>query len=253
MARRRWIAVGASRVSRRSAVAVLCVITAWCAAGAVTASAKPVDVRSERFMLGAYKQFLGKLESRMPASTQADDAYIASISAACANVLAPISSLASVNVDALSNVGTEGGLNLLLTADVPDRAALTSFSAKVSRLAWSSHSSKLTIRRYFAAAHTVYWMAPGDLCSDASAFVTSNGQTTPTPTTQLLAAIADAGRASARATSDMRKLLRRYAAKSDAGLTRAINKLVNGLRSDQKALSNAEFSKLLTALGLPTQ
>jgi hypothetical protein len=234
-------------------LALAIALVALCFAAAPTlasAAVKPADIKTDRVALGAFKQFLGAVHSQATTITQAADAYIASISTTCPNVLAPLQSLTSVNVSAVKAVLTEGGLGMSLAATVSYRAPLTKFGNKVSRLRWTSRSSKLVVKRYLTAEHAVYFMQPSDLCTDATALVTSNGQTTPPATTQALAAIANAQKAVKPAASALIRLLSRFATNADRPVINAIRKLASELVSEETSFANHEVPKLVTALGL---
>jgi hypothetical protein len=215
-----------------------------------SASAKPVDIKSDRAALGAYKQFLGALDSRASASRHAAEAYIASISAGCPNVLAPLSSRPSVSLNAIETVGTEGGVDMALAASVPDQPALTSFANRVLPLHWSSRSSEMIVKRYFAVEHALDFMPTSDLCGDARALVASNGQTKPAGTAQALAAISRAGKDETKARAAMTRLLGRFSTKADKPVVRVIKKLAKKVTSEENALVLSEVPKLLRALGI---
>ena len=228
--------------------AALTAVVALCCAP-TTASAKRADVKADRATLTAYKQFLTTVDAQIPVSTKAADDYVASISAGCPNVLGPLTSATAVNFGAVTALGSEGGLDVGIAADVPNRAALANFGNKVSRLPWSSRRSKLVVKRYVAAADAIYGMQMSDLCADARALVASNGQTTPAGTTHALAAIASASKAASADSVAMQKLLDRFATKADVPLAMAIKKLANEVRAGQRILQEGDVPKLLTALG----
>jgi len=242
-----WI----TRVTMRSAAVSLIALVALCGWTA-SASAKPVDVRTDRVALGAYKQFLGALHSQASASRHAAEAYIASISAGCPSVLAPLSSQPSVRLNAIETVGTEGGVDMALAASVPDRPALTRFATRVLALHWSSPSSQLIVKHYFAAERAIDFMPASDLCGDARALVASNGHTQPPGTAHALAAVSRAGRAEAKSLAAMSRLLGRFSTKADKPVVRAIKKLAKQVSSEESALVLTEVPKLLTALGIPS-
>lgn len=237
-----------TKIRMRSCAVPLIALVATCGWTA-SASAKPVDVRTDRVALSAYKQFLGALHSQASASRQAADAYIASISAACPNVLAPLRSRPLVSVNAIETVGAEGGVDMALAASVPDRAALTRFANRVLPLPWSSRSSELIVKRYFAAEHAIDFMPASDLCGDARALVASNGQT-PAGTAHALAAISRAGKAETKALAAMTRLLGRFSTRADKPVVRAIKKLANEVNTDDNALVLSDVPKLLVTLGI---
>ena len=235
---------------RSWAAPLIAVLALGCAPSA--ASAKRADVKAVRATLVAYKQFLSSMDAHIPASTTAADAYVASISAGCPNVLGPLTSDTSVSFGAVSALGSEGALDVGIAADTPNRAALTKFGNQVSRLSWSSRSSRLVVKRYLAAGRAIYWMQTSDLCGDAHALVASNGRTTPSGTTEALAAIASASNAGDSDSVALQKLLDRFATKADLPLARAIKRLANEVRASEQTLQEKELPKLLAALGGPS-
>lgn len=216
------------------------------------ASAKPADVKADRATLAGYRQLLTTIDARIPASTKAADSYVASISAACPKVLGPLASDTSVNFEAVTDLGSEAGLDVGIAADTANRSAFTKFANNVSRLPWSSRSSRLIVKRYLAAAHAIYSMQISDLCGDAQALVASSGKTTPPGTTQALAAIASATRTDASDSVAMQKLLDRFATRADVPLAKTIKKLANEVRVGEQTVQGREVPKLLTALGVPS-
>jgi hypothetical protein len=236
---------------RKSLLVVVSVVVAVWPAAAVAASR---DAVSDHTAFGAYQRFLAAMVSAAGEERSAGDAFIATISAGCPNVLAALNVVpaSQINRAALTAFAGEVGTDLELSALRSLRRPLSRMTAVLSGLRWSAARTSVQIKRYTSTVRAYFTLAPSDLCADARALASSNAQTAPTGTLQWLAGY---GQASARlntASSLLVGILTRFATPSDLPAMHAIERLLRRLPASQEAVLNAEVPKLFAALGITT-
>jgi len=215
-----------------------------------TAAAAPIDTASARVGLRAYQRYLGAAVAEMPASTQADDAFVSSVSTTCPNVLAAVNLLPSnsTNSGAAVALGEEAGADLLLDSNVPDRAPFATLMRSVSKLRWSKRGLAAKVEGSLVAQNRYFQLAPSDLCGDASAYASSNAQVTPPGT---LTFLAEFNRVSnAPGLSGLSTVLLRFETPADSGVVNDITRLQNKLVSGGQVLYQSASTKLVSVLGL---
>jgi hypothetical protein len=238
---RNWIA---------SPAVLLAAISLVCAA---PAGAAPLDARSDHVALRAWRSYLSGIESAIPSARRADDAFVATLSRSCPNVLAPLNFLAltPTNRAVFTALGEEVGGNLTPVAVVPKRP-LASMTRTLSRLRWSRRQTGQTIQRYLAAAKEFSQLSPSDLCADAGAMAASNASTTPPATLNWLAMYARDENATVKGTSAFMAVLTGYAGSGEGAVIKSVHNLAIRANSDLVKLIRAEAFKALAALGLST-
>jgi hypothetical protein len=217
-----------------------------------SAAAARVDKASSRAALGAYHAFLAEHLASIPAGQQQDDAFVASISAHCPNVLASVALLpeGSFNQAAITAFAQEAGADLALVANASTRPGLASMATALGRLRWSSRKTTAEIKRFLEGVQQLLTLAPSDLCLDAQALAASTAQVTPPGTLQLLATVHRLGSAAAAGTSGFIKILERFQTPAEGHMIAANNRLVGSIESASEKAVEAEGHKLLSVLGL---
>jgi hypothetical protein len=77
----------------------------------------------------------------------------------------------------------EVGSDLAVEINAASRGRLARMTKALSRLPWSSKSTKTTVTRFLEAQHSLFSLAPSDLCADADALA-ANPEATPPGTLQ---------------------------------------------------------------------
>jgi hypothetical protein len=226
------------------------------AAGALilpsAAIAAPVDRTSDHVALRAYQRYFSWLVSQAPAWRRDGDAFVASISGSCPNVLAAVNLLpvSSVNKGAVTSFGEEIGADLGAVANVSSRVPLGNMAKTLSGLRWSSHQTSEQIKRFLAATRKLVRLAPSDVCADARALAASNAQVTPPGTLRFLATVGRVSSAARAGGSAFETILARFQTAADRPVIDGINRLKHRLTSALRAFATAEVGKVLSALGL---
>ena len=220
-------------------------------ASSATALAAPVDVRSGHVALRALDRYLRQQLSAVPIGRRDDRAFVASVSSRCRNVLAAYAKLpmGQVSTSAAFTFGEEVGLDVAVVAYAANRTAYTKLNRTLSRLRWSSHRTKATVKRVMASEHAVLSLAPSDICSDATALA-ANPQTAPPATLRWLSGVVRANDADGRALSAFSNAAARFATPADVPLLKDIIRVSDRVSSAQQALARTEGRKLLRALGI---
>jgi hypothetical protein len=203
--------------------------------------------------LGALQRYYTMLLADAPLSQQGDEAFVASVSASCPNVLAAINLLPSASISRASVVafGEELGADLVLARFVPaKRAALAVLTRTITALRWSTRGSATTIIRSLVAERRYFALPPSDLCADARALAAANAQSTSPGTLKFLSTF---GRiAPEEGLTGVIRTLRRFVTAADDRVVTAVNRASEGLVAARTALVHAEAPKLIAALGLTT-
>lgn len=217
-------------------------------AGAATAR----DAASGRAALRAYRRYVSGLVLDIPAWRRADDAFVASISTGCPNVLAamPVLTSGSVNQSAVTAFGQELVTDLEVVARASDRVPLARMANALTRLRWSSQRTSAKVKRYLASYRALFGLSPSDVCADAQALAASNAQTTPPGTLKWLAIYSRDEKPAAATGLAFVRLLNRFRTPADLPEIAAINRLSARAQSAITALLAAEAPKLLSALGI---
>ena len=210
------------------------------------------DAASGRAALRAYRRYVRGLVSDIPAWRRADDAFVASISTGCPNALAATQVLTSstANQGAVTAFGEELVIDLEVVARASDRVPLARMADTLSRLRWSSHATSVKVKRYVTSYRALLGLSTSDVCADAGALVTSDGQTTPPGTLRWLASYARAERPAAATDQAFVRILNRFRSPADLPEIAAINRLSARAQSATESLLTAETPKLLSALGI---
>ena len=228
-------------------VFLVATIALFCAS---SAGARPLDTASDRTAIRAYHALLRNLISERPSWQTKTDAFIASVSARCPNVAAPLLMLNSANQSAVVAFGQEVGEDLIAARNNADMAAFDQFARTLSRLRWSSSHTQATVADSIKATRALLAFAPSDLCSDTGALVANNAQATPPGTTTWLAAFGRTYSAQQHALNGFLRVLGRFESRSDGRVIDSINHLVDRVAAAEQSLLVAEVPKLLSALGL---
>jgi hypothetical protein len=161
--------------------------------GAAGAAGTPADRAATRSYLIADYEYAGALLANAPASVAAVDAFAHGLAAECPGVLAgapndeeqerPASRSAREQGERaraereFSTISSEVGLALLASVYDPDRAAIATFSAKVSQLVWSDPRIA-TLVRFNAATEAAGEAGAGPrVCTDMKAWAASGYRT----------------------------------------------------------------------------
>ena len=230
-----------------ASVGLLLPFSAWSA----TALATPVDVRSEHVALRASDRYLKQQLSTVPTGRRDDRSFVASVSSRCRNVLAAYAKLpmSQVSTSAAFTFGQEVGTDVLVVAYAANRAPFAKLNRTLSGLRWSSHRTRVAVKRLLVSEHAVLSLAPSDICRDAKALA-ANPQTTPPGTLRWLAGVVRANDADGRAISAFSNAAARFATPADVPVLNDIMRLSNRVSSAQQALTKTEGRKLLRALGV---
>ena len=230
-----------------AAVAVVCSLVA-----SATVAGAPLDVASTHAALRALDRYSTGVvaDADSAASRQADDAFVATITAGCPNVLAAINlqPASSVSRAAVVAFGEEAGVDLELATFKFVRIRLAALTRALVGLRWSTVGLATQIRRSLATRRKFAALLPSNLCADARALA-ANAQTTPAGTLQFLATVGRLAKSSLGPTA-LVKTIRRYETPADRPLAVAVARGDKRLVAALKALVVAELPKLLSALGL---
>jgi hypothetical protein len=144
----------------------------------------------------------------------------------------------------------EVGSDLAVEINAASRGRLARMTKALSRLPWSSKSTKTTVTRFVEAQHSLFSLAPSDLCADADALA-ANPETTPPGTLQWVATKGNASRATTAGNTAFVKMLGSFADASDAPVFKDIVAQSKRFVMAYKPLIKAEATKLLATLGFP--
>jgi hypothetical protein len=220
------------------------------AVSSTSAVAAPVDVASDHVALRAFDRYLRGQASDAPAARQSADAFVASISANCPSVL---SGTGIHQTGSLTNAEAafafEIGGDIAVVAAKPNRIPLAHMTRVLSKLRWSNKSTTATVTHFLATEHNFFYLAPSELCTDASALA-ANTQVTPPGTGQWLTTFVPAVRAANARSTAFVKTLRRFEDAEDVPVIKDIARVAGRVGSAAQTLANAEVPKLLAALGV---
>jgi hypothetical protein len=195
---------------------------------------------------------LHSLVSQAPAWQAKGDAFIASITASCPNVLAAVSTLpvTASNAGGFRTFGEEMGSDLAAVSNAVNKASFERLVRTLSRLHWSSRATKSALARFIAAGRVFLSAPPSDLCTDARALAASSAQTTPPGTVTWLAAYQRIINAQHRGLDGFIRVLGRFQTPADRRFANGIDNLAVILTADQNSFLSAEVPKLEASLGL---
>jgi hypothetical protein len=221
------------------------------AAASAPARAAPIDNASDHVAVRAFERYLKTTRSRLPASRRSDDAFVHSISARCANVLAPLASrpVSSVSAKAARTFVEETAYDVVLKANAPLRRPLARMGRTLSTLHWSDPRTTSTVGAFAAAEGKVLALATSDVCADARAFA-ANPHATPAGTRRWVANFLRKSNTASRAGFGLGEVLGVFHSRSDAGVLKDIGRLAKQLAGADKRLETGEETSLLGALGL---
>jgi hypothetical protein len=236
--------------TRLSLLACAAVTLALVSAG--SASATLVDKSSDVKATRAYATFLHSLVSRAPAWQTNGDAFIASITANCPNVLAAVNMLplTASNAGGIRTFGEEMGSDLAAVSNAANKASFERLVHALSRLRWSGRATKSALTRFVAAGRVFLSVPPSDLCTDAQALAASSAQTTPPGTVTWLANDQRIINAQRRGLDGFIGVLKRFQTPADRRFVNGIDNLAVVLTADQNSFLSAEVPKLEASLGL---
>lgn len=243
--RRRW-----PLATRLSLLACAVVTLALMSAG--SARATLVDNSSDAKATRAYAAFLHRLVSQAPAWQTKGDAFIASITANCPNVLAAVNMLplTASNAGGIRAFGGEMGSDLAAVSNAANRAGFERLVRALTRLHWSSRSTRSSIARFIAAGRIFLSLPPSDLCTDARALAANSAQATPPGTATWLATYTRIIDAQHRGLDGFIRVLERFQTPADRPFVNGINNLAVVITADQNSFLSAEVPKLGASLGL---
>jgi hypothetical protein len=243
--RRRW-----PLATRSALLACVALMLAFVSAG--SARATLVDNSSSAKATRAYATFLHRLVSQAPAWQTKGDAFIASVTASCPNVLAAVNMLplTATNAGGIRAFGGEMGSDLAAASNAANQASFERLARALTRLHWSSRGTRSAITRFIAAGRVFLRLPPSDLCTDARALAASSAQTTPPGTVTWLATYTRIINAQHRGLDGFIRVLERFRTPADRRFVNGINNLAVVLTADQNSFLSAEVPKLGAALGL---
>lgn len=217
-----------------------------------SAIATPLDLASGRTALNAYHAYFATLVASLSASERRGDAFVASVSTGCPNVLAEVGSQppGSTSEAALTAFGQEIGFDAALAVSAPGIASFAALSKTLTRLHWSSPQAAGTIKSFVRAKRTLLALPTSDLCQDARALASSHAQSTPAGTQTFLATAARDVRRSAAGTLSFDKVLARFSTPAESRVIQSTNRLVQRLGESYSTVAVSEGFKLLPILGL---
>jgi hypothetical protein len=222
-------------------------------ASAVTsmAAAAPLDVRSDRTALTAYQLYVRALVASVPGGRGIDDAFVASINGACAQVLTPLRSMpaSKVSQTALEAFGEEVGGDLAVEFHSEAAKAFARLSRVLTKLRWSSARTTRTVMGLVTAVQASLELSPSDLCADARALA-ANPLAVPAGTTQFLATYRPATALAKRRLTPFLGVLSRFQTPAERGTIASINRLVTQFDTTSSQLENKGSSRLVADLGL---
>jgi hypothetical protein len=217
------------------------------------AAAAPVDAKSAHLGLRAYRAYLSSTVGNIDAAIKGDNVFIGAIAAKCPGMLSNLNNLPpeQINQGVLTQFGKEIGADLVLAALAPYQRALGALAHRAEKLRWSKTSRRRSIKRDFDAQSVLFAFPPSDLCADASALSSNNGQAVPPGTAAFLTTYEQKARAAGLAS--FASSLRRFHSKRDNKLYRAVRRSAS--RGDKKleGVVNTKVLTLLNALGLKTR
>jgi hypothetical protein len=195
---------------------------------------------------------LHSLVSQAPAWQTKGDAFIASITANCPNVLAAVNMLplTASNAGGIHAFGGEMGSDLAAVSNAANKASFERLVRALTRLHWSSRGTKSAITRFIAAGRAFLSFPPSDLCTDARALAANSAQTTPPGTVTWLATYTRIINAQHRGLDGFIRVLERFQTAADRRFVNGINNLTVVLTADQNSFLSAEVPKLGATLGL---
>jgi hypothetical protein len=231
---------------------LLAVAVASLALWPAAADARSLDARSDGVALHAYHAYLQDLVSVGPAWSQADDAYLASVSSQCPNVLEALKHArpGTFSQSALLRFGIEAGGDLDAVAYPLAQPALAKLAATLDPLRWSGAGDKAAIKGYLAAEGSLLHLTPSDLCSDARALAASHGRHVPHSTIAWVRKFAHRANAAADDGSAFLTVLQRSATPAQSGAVKGITRLLNRFDSSVQNRALTAGKKLLKVLGI---
>ncbi len=237
------------RVSIRWALAVaIASLALWPAA----ADATSLDARSDGVAQHAYHAYLQDLVSIGPAWSQADDAYLASVSSQCPDALGALKHArpGTFSQSALLRFGIEADGDLDAIAYPLAQPALAKLASTLDQLRWSGAGDKAAISRYLAAEGSLLHLTPSDLCSDGRALAASHGRHAPQSTLTWVRKFAHRASAAAEDGSAFLTVLQRSATPAPGGALKGITRLLKRFDSSVENRALTAGKKLLKVLGI---
>lgn len=229
-----------------------CLVAALTLAGPAAAGATQRDKTSATAALRAYRTYMTHLVAEQPAWEAKASTLVASITAGCPNVLAPLNLLPLTQIDqgALTAFGEEAGGDLSLDAAQADVANFERLVRTLDRLRWSSRTARSGVTRFVKAGRAYFAFAQSDLCGDARALAADNGASTPPGTLIWLANFSGVTAERERGLVALQRTVRRFETPVDGGLISRINQLASRDGNEEQAFVTGQIPKILTAFGL---
>jgi hypothetical protein len=242
----------------RAALAVfrarIALVMALTAVGFILAAPAAVagrqDTASDHVALRALQRYMQANLPTLPAARQSDDAFVASITASCPNVLAALNLLppSAFNEGTVTALGEEIGLDAGFSTYAPLQPPLAVLAAALERLRWSSPKTAAKIKHALDGLHRIFTHIPSELCADARAVASTNFQTTPSATSQF---IANAGASlNGPGVGGLARVLGAFRTRADQHVFANIMHLIGQSQTAFEAQGQACGTKLEIALGL---